>query len=469
MILESSFQQCSQPTQCFLARHLRLVDKEAARLSVSEVLTSRIGSFTILPIVSSGGFVVGAINEFTEVTDLVISERRLTTILSLGEKGMVAKGIKDLWSKILDALRPNPHDIPFAVVYSVTDTNSKENVPSNYLAMPSEPRSCLLEGYIGIEKTDGFRKQFSLVEGQGPFESSFYHAWKEGVIKLVNIDDRSLPENIAYLTGGGRGFGESIREAVVIPIPPLSGSNIMGFILIGLNPRRPFDSDYHTFMRLISDRLIKAVATICLPAEQRKTQALADETELRHATVSKELLKRAQAAERTERSLASLTAQAPVGCALFHPDGRPIWMNMAYNELSGISKSREITGSWSDAIHDEDKEKFQSEWNKLTSGSSIEPFEFRAKYRISVDATKDGDSATEHRWLLLNASSEVDDEGNCHMIYGWLTDISHQKYAELLQAQRLEDALETKRQSEIFIDMVSVSSDCWPKLMLIRT
>jgi hypothetical protein len=31
-------------------------------------------------------------------------------------------------------------------------------------------------------------------------------------------------------------------------------------------------------------------------------------------------------------------------------------------------------------------------------------------------------------------------------------DISHQKRAEQLQAQRLEDVLETKRQSENFID-----------------
>ena len=40
-------------------------------------------------------------------------------------------------------------------------------------------------------------------------------------------------------------------------------------------------------------------------------------------------------------------------------------------------------------------------------------------------------------------------------VQGWLTDISLRKYAEGLLAQKLEDALENKRQSEAFIDMTS--------------
>ena len=41
------------------------------------------------------------------------------------------------------------------------------------------------------------------------------------------------------------------------------------------------------------------------------------------------------------------------------------------------------------------------------------------------------------------------------LLYGWLTDISSRKLTESLVAQRLQDALETKRSSENFIDMVS--------------
>jgi hypothetical protein len=38
-------------------------------------------------------------------------------------------------------------------------------------------------------------------------------------------------------------------------------------------------------------------------------------------------------------------------------------------------------------------------------------------------------------------------------VQGWLVDISPRKRLETLMAQRLEDALETRRASENFIDM----------------
>ncbi|KAK5083305.1 hypothetical protein LTR16_008283, partial [Cryomyces antarcticus] len=58
-------------------------------------------------------------------------------------------------------------------------------------------------------------------------------------------------------------------------------------------------------------------------------------------------------------------------------------------------------------------------------------------------------------WILSTAFPEIDEDGSVVAIMGWLTDISSQKWSERLQAQRLEDALETKRQSENFIDMTS--------------
>jgi len=44
------------------------------------------------------------------------------------------------------------------------------------------------------------------------------------------------------------------------------------------------------------------------------------------------------------------------------------------------------------------------------------------------------------------------------LLSGWLENISLQKYTEQMQAKRLEEALEHKRQSEAFIDMVRKST-----------
>jgi hypothetical protein len=48
---------------------------------------------------------------------------------------------------------------------------------------------------------------------------------------------------------------------------------------------------------------------------------------------------------------------------------------------------------------------------------------------------------------------EVGEDGSVAAISGTLTDITHLKWAELLQKQRTDEAVEAKRQHEAFIDM----------------
>jgi signal transduction histidine kinase/AmiR/NasT family two-component response regulator len=58
-------------------------------------------------------------------------------------------------------------------------------------------------------------------------------------------------------------------------------------------------------------------------------------------------------------------------------------------------------------------------------------------------------------WVLASASPEKDEDGNIKRIFGSMTDISAQKFAENLQTKRMEDALELKRQQEKYIDTTS--------------
>ena len=47
-----------------------------------------------------------------------------------------------------------------------------------------------------------------------------------------------------------RGFGEPCSEALVCPIRPTTGENVLGFLVVGVNPRRPFDDDYQSFIQV---------------------------------------------------------------------------------------------------------------------------------------------------------------------------------------------------------------------------
>lgn len=83
-------------------------------------------------------------------------------------------------------------------------------------------------------------------------------------------------------------------------IQPVYGSNVIGFLVLGLNARRPFNDAYRDYIRLLNDRINACTAHIVLPKEQREAQAATEEAALRHASLTKQLLLRTQEAERGE-------------------------------------------------------------------------------------------------------------------------------------------------------------------------
>src|SRR6202042_1896241 len=128
---------------------------------------------------------------------------------------------------------------------------------------------------------------------------------------------------------------------------------------------------------LLSEELTKSVASVSLLEEERRRKMAAEETALRYASVSKELLQRTQAAESTEQMFRRLCEAASVGCAMFRADATVIWMNRAYCQLTGRSQEEFSPETWSNAIIQEDRPFVQQQWKRLSSGEAIRPFEFR--------------------------------------------------------------------------------------------
>lgn len=132
-------------------------------------------------------------------------------------------------------------------------------------------------------------------------------------------------------------------------------------------------------------------------------------------------------------------------------------MNKAYLDLTGMRREDFWANShqWSSTVIPEDREYVEEQWQRLVQRQSIQPFEFRVNREWSSPVSTDEKDRMEYSWILANAFLKYDEDGESQRILAWLTDISHQKWSQQLQAQRLEDALETKRQSENFIDMTS--------------
>lgn len=89
-------------------------------------------------------------------------------------------------------------------------------------------------------------------------------------------------------------------------------------------------------------------------------------------------------------------------------------------------------------------------WSNLVHHTSPVNAEFRFKAQREVQKGHTTDT-----WVLASAYPEKDSNGQLKVIFGSVTNITQQKWAEHLEKRKMEEALEMKRQQENFIDITS--------------
>jgi PAS domain S-box-containing protein len=117
------------------------------------------------------------------------------------------------------------------------------------------------------------------------------------------------------------------------------------------------------------------------------------------------------------------------------PDGSADFINQRFREYWGRSAEEGLGWGWMNAIHPDERKKFEEEWRAACAAG--EPFDKEARLRRA-----DG----EYRRVLLRAVPWCDEDGNIVKWYGTTTDIEDYKRAEtalrrseayLVEAQKL--------------------------------
>ena len=134
----------------------------------------------------------------------------------------------------------------------------------------------------------------------------------------------------------------------------------------------------------------------------------------------------------SEERFASLAAAAPVGIFRTDVEGRCIYVNERWLQISGLALSEATGFGWLDGIHPSDRELVSTEWNT----SVIENRPFSLEYRFK---NKDGQTT----WGYGQAVAERNQFGEIIGYVGTITDISDRKQAEA-SLQQLNQELETK-------------------------
>jgi PAS domain S-box-containing protein len=141
---------------------------------------------------------------------------------------------------------------------------------------------------------------------------------------------------------------------------------------------------------------------------------------------------------------------APVGMFIASPSGDINYSNDTWWEISRHPRGENSASTWMNSIMEEDQEGVRAVWKKILTEATPVTHEFRFK-----TPWEDRTGSRGETWVLMSAYPEKDGDGKLKSVFGSITNISQQKWAEDLKKRGMEEAIELKRQQENFIDMTS--------------
>ena len=296
-----------------------------------------------------------------------------------------------------------------------------------------------LEGFLGIPKTaNGVPVAHESLIDDGEFLALLDRAIGTGDLVQYDLKSNTELQHQLMEHPSTRGFGDSPESAVLCPIQPRVDKGVSAVLIMGLNTRRPYDEEYSRFFHTLSYSISTSFESILVVQEQKQLAKAASERTLQALTF--------------EQQAKAMLAMAPVGCFLMSLQGKMLYVNEKWKEITGYEGDH-TEKSWYSVIHDEDHPKMDIEWSKLVDRRLPVSFELRLKKAWEASDPVTGKAISGPTYIILAASPRQ--IGNDIYVTGAITDISRQKWVEGSEIRQRKEALELKRQQENFIDMTS--------------
>ncbi|KAL9566454.1 hypothetical protein ACKAV7_009369 [Fusarium commune] len=409
---------------------------------------------------------LGIQHSLLEITSRRLWERRMKMLIDLGEALVSTKDAKSYWSRTIEELeRWSPtYDVPLAFLYSVADDESDTTL-SKYDC----PKICHLEGSLGVPEGHAIAPQvLNLRETDEGMASIMRKSLDHRQPILLQTKNDTLPKSLLHGLAW-RGFGDPCQAAIVLPIRPTKEENAMGFLFLGLNPRRPYDNDYRQFISLLSQKLTSSLAsTVLLEEEARRRRNITEQAAYDNAMLTQRL---EYQTEQTERSMQTFTAVAdfiPVGMCFVDVEGNITFANDAWHRITGCPRGPIMQSALLESVLEEDKQKVIRAYKDVQKVDTV-TFEYRIARNENTAGPKSIKSPTGPlssmdervlRHILASTKAERAPDGSVIRILTCLTDVTVQKDTAEEAVRRAQEAENLKRLAEFAtVGMYDVSMD----------
>ena len=314
--------------------------------------------------------------------------------------------------------------------------------------MSSEVQHFLLQGSIGVEA--GHPIAPSAIDIRMD-RSTIFYPYLIKTIKtrkpiVAHFSELDLPDGILDGIKWG-GYGEPCRSVIICPVLPTTSEQIQGFLILGINPRRPFDDDYQQYVHVMLRLLATSLASVVLFDEEirQRENAIGQA-----ARIQEQLLDQLKL---NEKKFQRFAERSDVCIFIVDATGKYIYRNQSwYNLFETAVDQDDIMSAWDKIVFPEDIAKCESLFGKLAIEKVPICFELKTSMIWTPPPSlrqPEGKTQDHYKWVLCSAYPELDAKGEIAEIVGNVTDISKQKWAEGVQKIRMNDALDSKQHLEV--------------------
>ena len=213
--------------------------------------------YALSPVLNDQGEVGGIFCICSEATACVLGNRHLKTLRQLSASKVDEISTANVSLTLIDVLSANSHDIPFALLYLLADESQTGSiqVEKNQL----ESSSTEIDAFARLAASTGIEP------GTDAAPTRIKLAQDDQIWPLRRLGQSMQAEVIGDLADTLSGLAtdvwhETPAAASVSPLILSGQQQLMGFLVLGISPKRSFDDDYRGFFDLIASQVAHAIA-----------------------------------------------------------------------------------------------------------------------------------------------------------------------------------------------------------------
>lgn len=266
-----------------------------------------------MPILDNNMQVTGSYQSLLDVTRNHLEQRRTRTLSAISAIVTQSPLDGNTWDRITEQLTNN-EDLPQALIYSLGSGDEDQN--QLYCKLESSvmvKQSVALESFRLDDVDHGIAR---LLRQSRTLDTPLYlskrKAYGHSDLWLQREDGSTAPDLCNVLLGFLNDFkpsplGDACDSIVVMPIQFSHSQKTIGFIILGLHTRMPYDEEYQSFMKNLQETISATITSATLWREGQ----------LHSEKQSAQLLRQMQETKAIESRFSQLARHAPIGICIY--------------------------------------------------------------------------------------------------------------------------------------------------------